>query len=332
MGQNSYVVQKKIGKGTYATVYKAKGNDNKLYAIKKLSYNQTKNGIPLNIIRELKILKAIRHQNIVPLIDILVGVSSLKVDESLTLDSSPVVSPISPTKPTSVSLGLKADNTNLCLVFDYYPYDLAGIILKKKGALSVADTKCIIFNVLKALSFLHMRCQVIHRDIKPANVMISSEGGVFLGDFGLARQTNEHIKGYTGSVVTSWYRPPELLKGEKKYCSKIDTWALGCVMAEMLKGKPLFRGDSEIKVLKRIQFYFEKESIKKTFEGIEEGVVKLLEDMLQPDVEKRITAAEALKYECFEGVGEKVEVLFGEGHELLVREETKNGRKGKNSK
>ena len=79
-----------------------------------------------------------------------------------------------------------------------------------------------------------------------------NRGNIKLADFGLARAFGVPVRNFTHEVVTLWYRPPEILLGEKIYSTAVDIWSLGCIFAEMLTKKPLFPGDSEIDQLFRI--------------------------------------------------------------------------------
>ncbi len=87
--------------------------------------------------------------------------------------------------------------------------------------------------LLEGLYFIHTS-KILHRDMKAANVLITKSGTLKLADFGLARpllKTSDAC--YTNRVVTLWYRPPELLLGERQYTTAIDMWGAGCIMAEM---------------------------------------------------------------------------------------------------
>ncbi|KNC47850.1 CMGC/CDK/CCRK protein kinase [Thecamonas trahens ATCC 50062] len=152
-----------------------------------------------------------------------------------------------------------AHGTSLVLALELCDLDL-GAVLAAPGAaalLSPRNVKAAMAMVLDGLAFLHA-ADIIHRDIKPANLLISHDGVVKIGDFGLARVhvapgpgEPKHI--YSHQVATRWYRAPELLYGATSYDEKVDTWAAGAVLGEMLAGGyPLFPGESDIDQLVRV--------------------------------------------------------------------------------
>lgn len=106
--------------------------------------------------------------------------------------------------------------------------------------------------MLLALEFMH-QSDLLHRDVKPENLLISSNGLLKVCDFGFARTTLKNASAiYTDYVSTRWYRSPELLVGDANYNKTVDTWAIGCIYAEMFNGMPLFPGDSDMHTLKLI--------------------------------------------------------------------------------
>jgi mitogen-activated protein kinase 15 len=113
----------------------------------------------------------------------------------------------------------------------------------------------IIYQILKALKFLHS-AEIIHRDLKPSNILINSDVNIKLCDFGLARSL---LTGKDGSmpiltdyVATRWYRAPEILLGSTKYSKEADMWSIGCILGELLCGKPLFPGTSTLNQLNKV--------------------------------------------------------------------------------
>src|SRR5437762_6667429 len=105
--------------------------------------------------------------------------------------------------------------------------------------------------------------KILHRDMKVANLLINNYGVLKIADFGLARTYEESPpqrgkpaerpkRDYTNCVVTRWYRPPELLLGERRYGPSVDMWGVGCVFAEMMRTKPLIEGRSDLDQLVKI--------------------------------------------------------------------------------
>lgn len=179
--------------------------------------------------------------------------------------------------------------------------------------------------ILVGLAYCH-GMRVLHRDLKPQNILISKEGKVKIGDFGLARTFAYPFKGYTRDIVTLWYRSPEILLGAEKYSVEIDMWSVGCIFAELLKKKPLFMGDSQIGQLYQIfklfgtptesawpgfaSFtHFTKKFPKFKARVIEEEIPDLDAEskdllllMLKMNPSERITAKEALNHPFFDDI------------------------------
>ena len=98
---------------------------------------------------------------------------------------------------------------------------------------------------------------VIHRDLKPSNLLINSNAKIKLCDFGLARaiETDGETSDLTDYIATRWYRAPEILFGSSSYTFAVDMWAAGCILAELVSGRPLFPGSSAMDQLERIISY-----------------------------------------------------------------------------
>ncbi|KAA3682133.1 mitogen-activated protein kinase 15 [Paragonimus westermani] len=165
---------------------------------------------------------------------------------------------------------IKAENDkDIYLVFEFMESDLHNCI-KKKTILKDIHKKYIFYQLLKAVKFIHS-ANVIHRDLKPSNVLLDSDCLVKLCDFGLTRSLSSSATanrasveyfaeaatdgvdpGLTEYVATRWYRAPEILLASNRYTKYVDMWSLGCILAEMLIGKPLFPGTSTINQIERI--------------------------------------------------------------------------------
>ncbi|XP_078036412.1 mitogen-activated protein kinase 15 isoform X1 [Augochlora pura] len=222
-----YDIVRRLGKGAYGIVWKAIDKKNKeTVAVKKIFdafQNQTD---AQRTFREIMFLLSFaNHENIIRLI------------------------------------GLhKANNDrDIYLVFEYMEIDLHNVI-KKGNLLKDIHKVFIMYQLFKAIKYIHSG-NVIHRDLKPSNVLLNTQCQCKIADFGLARSVTQigEGDGETGSdptltdyVATRWYRAPEILVASKRYTKGIDMWSLGCILGEMLLGKPLFPGSSTINQVERI--------------------------------------------------------------------------------
>ena len=118
----------------------------------------------------------------------------------------------------------------------------------------LSDDHCqyFIYQTLRALKAMHS-ANVLHRDLKPSNLLLNANCDLKVCDFGLARSaasTDDNSGFMTEYVATRWYRAPEIMLTFKEYTKAIDVWSVGCILAEMLSGKPLFPGkDCEISLI-----------------------------------------------------------------------------------
>ncbi|XP_010142973.1 PREDICTED: mitogen-activated protein kinase 15, partial [Buceros rhinoceros silvestris] len=147
------------------------------------------------------------------------------------------------------------NNKDIYLIFESMETDLHAVI--KKGNLLKDIHKCyILYQLLKATKFIHSG-NVIHRDQKPSNILLDADCFVKLCDFGLARslsQLNEDQgnPALTEYVATRWYRAPEILLSSRSYTKGVDMWSIGCILGELLLGKPLFPGTSTVNQIEQI--------------------------------------------------------------------------------
>ena len=296
-----------VGDGAYGKVFKAYYKGPKEYAekygipeivaLKKIKTQNEKEGFPITALREIIIMKRLRHKNILELLEVVTS------------------------KPSQ-----KNKLPNAYLVFEYMEHDLCSIILSNISY-EKSQIKFILYQLFLGLQYLHQN-NILHRDIKTLNILLNNKGEVKIGDFGLSRIFAESLKRkYTNRVVTLWYRSPELPLGETAYGGEIDIWSLGCVFWEILTGNCLFYGDNEKSVFLRIcqicgnpnetnwvgvtQLPYYKDFIpQKTYENILEKEYKkyskiddttfdLLKKMLSLNPKERITIEQALKHPYF---------------------------------
>lgn len=135
------------------------------------------------------------------------------------------------------------------IVMEYIKGQTLRDIIQVNGSLSPQDVEQVMIGVLNALDYSH-RMGIIHRDIKPGNIMISDQGTVKVMDFGIARAMDDSSATMTqnqGVVGTAQYLSPEQARGEQ-VGAKSDLYSAGCVLYEMLTGKPPFTGDSAVAI------------------------------------------------------------------------------------
>ena len=291
---NKYEVIGIVNEGAYGIVYKAKNREtNEYVAIKKFKETDDDEIVRKTTLREVKVLRMIKHSNVVQL------------------------------KEAFKRKG------RLFLVFEYCDNNLLEILEERANGIAPEDVKSFIFQLLKSIEFCH-RHGVIHRDIKPENLLIDENTNVLkLCDFGFARTLPKKQKHpLTDYVATRWYRSPELLLGIN-YSKEVDMWAIGCIMGEITDGDPLFPGESEIDQLYLIQKvlgqltpeqeeHFRKnprfiglsfpdvskpETLQKHYVGkMSKKAISLMEGFLEMDPAQRITALEALAHPYFDGI------------------------------
>ncbi|AOW04495.1 YALI0D22935p [Yarrowia lipolytica CLIB122] len=224
----SYKPLGKIGEGTFGEVFRAEQITTKRHvALKKILLHSEKEGFPVTALREIRILKLLRHENVIPLVDLAVE----RGDQS------------------------KKERGCVYMVTPYMDHDLAGLLGNQSVQLSPAHIKCYMLQLLEGIGYLHAK-KFLHRDIKAANILVNDQGILKLADFGLARgydgpapnsQTaGVNTENLTAMVVTRWYRPPELILGDRKYTTAIDMWGIGCVFGEFFTRKPIFPGASDV--------------------------------------------------------------------------------------
>ncbi|CEM17330.1 unnamed protein product [Vitrella brassicaformis CCMP3155] len=205
-------------------------------------------------------------------------------------------------------------------------HDLLGLSEWRHGKFDLREIKCLMRQLLEGLQHCHQHL-IVHGDIRSSNLLLTKEGELKLGDFGLARP---HVKSSqqahdTNRVMTLWYRPPELLLGSVNYGTAVDIWAAGCILAELMTGKPLFNGESEEDLVDMIFWLCGSPNSMTWSEAVrlpewekhrpesilprniryrfrrewDKTAVDLLDKMLTLDPECRVTASAALEHPFF---------------------------------
>ncbi|GHJ85498.1 hypothetical protein NliqN6_1900 [Naganishia liquefaciens] len=214
-----YQVKDVIGEGAYGIVVSAiRRKDGQKVAIKKISpFDHVL--FALRTLRELKLLKYFTMNQV----------------------SDNIISVLDIVQPSSFE-----NFKEVYLVQELMETDLHRVIRTQ----DLSDDHCqyFIYQTCRALKALHS-AEIVHRDLKPSNLLLNANCDLKVCDFGLARSTQTALQQegavngiMTEYVATRWYRAPEVMLSFKQYTKAIDVWSIGCILAEMLNGKPLFPG------------------------------------------------------------------------------------------
>uniref|UniRef100_A0A0G4GP52 Cyclin-dependent kinase 2 homolog n=1 Tax=Chromera velia CCMP2878 TaxID=1169474 RepID=A0A0G4GP52_9ALVE len=292
-----------VGEGTYGVVFKAKERSSgKHVALKKIRLDHEDEGVPGTAIREVSILQTMKHPNIVDIREV------------------------------------HCTKEQMYLVFEFIDYDLKRYMKVHGNVVPQNQIKDLTYQMLLGVAYMHSR-GILHRDLKPQNMLMDIKTMlVKLADFGLARTCRIPVRTFTHEVVTLWFRSPEILLGQKHYSAPLDVWSAGCIMGEMIDGKSLFPGDSEIDTIYKI-FKLLGTPDEKRWPGIDQlpdwkptfpnwkvpdvrekllaryppelypqvgfAGIDLLSRMLEYSPDRRLTAAQALKHPWFDDLDKK---------------------------
>ncbi|KAK1736039.1 mitogen-activated protein kinase [Skeletonema marinoi] len=214
-----YDIAQKVGQGAYGIVWKATHRKSgQTIALKKCFDAFRNNTDSMRTFREVAYLKAMSgHENIVNIRGVLPA----------------------------------CGDRDLYITFEYMQTDLSHVI--KAKLLTEIHVKFIAYQLLRALKYIHS-AELLHRDIKPSNILIDDNCYIKLCDFGLCRSIDETFGNLelTDYVMTRWYRAPEVLFGSKKYTKGVDLWSVGCIIGEMIRGRPLIAGACTMSQIQKV--------------------------------------------------------------------------------
>uniref|UniRef100_A0A3B4CSS5 mitogen-activated protein kinase n=1 Tax=Pygocentrus nattereri TaxID=42514 RepID=A0A3B4CSS5_PYGNA len=264
---------RQVGTGAYGTVcYSMDRRTGSKVAIKKLHRPFQSELFAKRAYRELRLLKHMKHDNVIGLVDVFTA--------DLSFDRF----------------------QDFYLVMPFMGTDLGKLM--KTQRLTEDKIQYLVYQILRGLKYIHS-AGIIHRDLKPGNLAIDEECGLKILDFGLARQADSEMTGY---VVTRWYRAPEVILNWMHYTQTVDIWSVGCIMAEMLMGKPLFKGNDHLDQLTEImkitgtptqEFISKLQSQDLSACALLPPAITVLESMLLLDPDSRVTATEGLALPYF---------------------------------
>ncbi|KAG5531230.1 hypothetical protein RHGRI_026001 [Rhododendron griersonianum] len=210
-----YTIQEVIGKGSHGVVCSAYDTQHReKVAIKKISDVFRHVSDATRILREIKLLRILRHDDI------------LKIKHILLPPS-------------------RGDFKDIYIVFELTECDLRSVI-KANNGLKPEHCRYFLYQLLRGLKYIHT-ANVFHRDLNPKNILTIADCKIKIRHFSHAFVDNPTAMFWTDYVATRWYKAPELC-GQffSKYSAAIDIWSIGCIFAELLTGKPLFPGENPV--------------------------------------------------------------------------------------
>ncbi|XP_009799687.1 mitogen-activated protein kinase 9 isoform X1 [Nicotiana tabacum] len=213
-----YQVHEVIGKGSYGVVGSAVDtHTGERVAIKKINDVFDHVSDATRILREIKLLRLLRHPDIVEIKHIMLPPS-------------------------------RREFKDIYVVFELMESDLHQVI-KANNDLTAEHYQFFLYQLMRGLKYIHT-ANIFHRDLKPKNILANADCKLKICDFGLARVSFNDVPSaifWTDYVATRWYRAPELCGSFfSKYTPAIDIWSIGCIFAELLSGKPLFPGKNVV--------------------------------------------------------------------------------------
>ncbi|KAK8159659.1 Hog1-like MAP kinase protein [Phyllosticta citrichinensis] len=292
-----------VGMGAFGLVCSAKDQlTGQAVAVKKIMKPFSTPVLSKRTYRELKLLKHLRHENIISLSDIFIS----------PLEDM-YAKPFSPPQSSLPAIALTYGS--------YFVTELLGTDLHRlltSRPLEKQFIQYFLYQILRGLKYVHS-AGVVHRDLKPSNILVNENCDLKICDFGLARIQDPQMTGY---VSTRYYRAPEIMLTWQKYDVEVDIWSAGCIFAEMLEGKPLFPGKDHVNQFSIITELLgtppddviqticsentlrfvqslpkrERQPLANKFKNADPLAIDLLENMLVFDPKKRVRAGDALAH------------------------------------
>jgi eukaryotic-like serine/threonine-protein kinase len=214
----NYVVERRLGRGGMATVYLARElRHRRSVALKVLRESVGAELGAERFLREIDTAARLQHPHILPVFD------------------------------SGSTAG------RLWFTMPYVEGETLRQRLERQPALTIPEALRIAREAGQALAYAHQQ-GVVHRDVKPENILLTGDGSTLVADFGIARTTEAGAERLTtgGMVVgTPSYMSPEQASGEAEVDGRSDIYSLGCVLYEMLAGRPPFTGSTPHAIVAR---------------------------------------------------------------------------------
>mmetsp|Transcript_36161 Transcript_36161/g.47691 ORF Transcript_36161/g.47691 Transcript_36161/m.47691 type:complete len:1189 (+) Transcript_36161:175-3741(+) len=274
-GKTTYQMGTEIGRGGFGLVFNALNMETgDFVAVKRVSLENIEQESMSQLQMEIELLKKLHHPNIVKYID------TIKTDDYLHI------------------------------VLEYMENGSLSNVIKKFGNFSESLTAIYVTQVLTGLAYLHEQ-GVLHRDIKGANILTSKDGQVKLADFGVAMKTNDPTD-EVDVVGTPYWMAPEIIEMSAPTAA-CDVWSVGCVVLELLTGKPPYYDLAPMTALFRI--------VQDDFPPLPDGISEALRDFLMNTFKKepfmRKSAVDLLEHPWLKNPKTHVSKVFDQVHTFV---------------
>ncbi|XP_057788862.1 serine/threonine-protein kinase TIO isoform X1 [Salvia miltiorrhiza] len=214
MGVENYHVIELVGEGSFGKVYKGRRKfSGQTVAMKFIPKHGKSEKDVLNLRQEIEILRKLKHENIIAMLDSFEGPQEF------------------------------------CVVTEFAQGELFEILEDDK-CLPEEQVQAIAKQLVRALHYLHSN-RIIHRDMKPQNILIGAGSIVKLCDFGFARAMSANTVVLRSIKGTPLYMAPELVR-EQPYNHTADLWSLGVILYELFVGQPPFYTNSVYALIRHI--------------------------------------------------------------------------------
>ena len=261
---SGYEVVKQVGKGTFSKVYEAQSIETgERFALKVLQKEKVKHDSLILFENELDTLMRLsRHENVLALVD------AFETDDQLVIV------------------------TEYCDGGDLFS------LIRQRGALNEYECKYIMKGLLNGLLHVHGKHRICHRDLKLENILLTKEGRVIIGDFGLSKVYKSLLLTRCGSEE---YAAPEVILGKPYEAEKVDVWSFGIILFACLKGRLPFLRQGEIRVnsCNPLSLYAQILSKNVVIEGVSEECKQVLKMTLQRDPMRRASFNELIGFSFF---------------------------------
>lgn len=216
-----YQLLQPVGRGAYGIVCSARDTlTGEQVAIKKIASVAENKTDCKRTLREMRLLRHFRHDNVIALKDVYI--------------------------PPSHGYNFQ----DVYTVTELMDTDLHQVITSDQN-LTDEHVQYFAYQILRALKHIHS-ANVFHRDLKPSNILLSSNCDLKICDFGLARVVPDVHDRLTAYVTTRWYRAPEIMMANYSYTNALDMWSVGCILGEMVRKQPLFPGTDHVQQMKLV--------------------------------------------------------------------------------